>query len=133
MLSSCIPGARSLDLDTWQTGLPCSVLGGGDPEPEMSHVVYTKLPPALNVDLMQATATETVFGMAVTAQKRRLVDRGGGLQQEGQGQGPGMSVVVYTKLPPALNVDLMQVTATETVFGMDVTAQNGGKCDPKFC
>ena len=43
-----------------------------------------------------------------------------------------MSVVVYTKLPPALNVDLMQVTATETVFGMDVTAQNGGKWDPEF-
>ena len=78
VLSSCIPGARSLDLGTWQTALPCSVLGGGGPEPEMSHVVYTKLPPALNVDLMQATATETVFGM-------------------------------------------------------DVTAQNGGKCDPKFC
>ena len=44
-----------------------------------------------------------------------------------------MSVVVYTKLPPALNVDLMQVTATETVLGMDVTAQNGGKWDPEFC
>ena len=78
VLSSCIPGVQSLDLEPWQTGLPCSVLGGGGPEPEMSHVVYTKLPPALNVDLMQATATETVFGM-------------------------------------------------------DVTAQNGGKCDPKFC
>ena len=63
------------------------MLGGGDPEPEMSHVVYTKLPPALNVDLMQATATETVFGMAVTAQKRRLVDRGGGQQQEGREEG----------------------------------------------
>ena len=85
---------------------------------------------------MQVTAMETVFGMAVTAQKRRLVDQGGGQQQKGQGEGhqkgPGMSVVVYTKLPPALNVDLMQVTATETVFGMDVTAKNGGKWSPNF-
>ena len=63
------------------------MLEGLDPEPEMCHVVYTKLPPALNVDLMQATATETVFGMAVTAQKRRLVDQGGGQQQKGQGGG----------------------------------------------
>ena len=102
----------------------------------MSNVVYTKLPPALNVDLMQATAMETVFGMAVTAQNRRIVDQGGGLQQESQGEGQRkglvMSDVEDTLLPPALNVDLMQVTATETVLGMDVTAQNGGKCDPEF-